>query len=553
MRGRQVFMDSLVAHGADAVFGNPGTTENPLLDSLIDYPQIEYYVALHEGVAVCAASSYAQASRKTAIANLHVAPGLGNAIGMIYGSLKASTPLIVTAGSQDTRMRLRAPLLSHDLVAMAAPVTKWSVEPRSADEISPVMRRAFKIANEPPAGPVFVALPVDVMEQETNLAAETAGDLYHASRPSDVGVQKLASLLLASRSPVILAGDDIATQGANVVLTELVELTGAAVYVEFLRAQQAIAQSHANLRGRIPLETASIHKLLSDHDLVLMIGGPFFEEVWYDPVDCIPGSTITTQIESSEERLARNFPLAAGLVGNIPVALKELRDAIAIGADAQYQRQSAGRNEAFRATKAKEAEAFSSYLNAHADSEPMAPVIALHEIAGALPDNAIIVDEAVTAMHDLAKVFTLEQAGDFYAGRGGGIGQGIAGALGIAVAHPDRLVVALSGDGSAMYSIQALWTAAHHKLNILFVILSNREYRILKHNLDTYRQRFDVPADRPYPHMDLHEPTLGFADMARGMGVNAVEVTRPDDLRAALKQALAARGPFLLDVVVAGK
>ena len=134
MRGGQVFMESLALHGVEAIFGNPGTTENPLLDRLIDYPDIRYFVALHEGVAVCAASFYAQATGKTAVANLHVAPGLGNGIGMMYGALKAQSPLIVTAGQQDTRMRLNEPLLSHDLVAMAAPVVKWSVEPRTADE-----------------------------------------------------------------------------------------------------------------------------------------------------------------------------------------------------------------------------------------------------------------------------------------------------------------------------------------------------------------------------------------------------------------------------------
>ena len=156
-------------------------------------------------------------------------------------------------------------------------------------------------------------------------------------------------------------------------------------------------------------------------------------------------------------------------------------------------------------------------------------------------------------MLDVAQSFRLEGPGDYYAGRGGGIGQGIAGALGVKVAHPDRPVVALSGDGSAMYSIQALWTAAHHDLEILFVILSNREYRVLKHNLDNYRQRFEVRADRPYPHMDLAEPALGFAEMARGMGVQARQVSEPEPLRQAVAEALSAQGPYLLDVLVSGK
>jgi benzoylformate decarboxylase len=164
-----------------------------------------------------------------------------------------------------------------------------------------------------------------------------------------------------------------------------------------------------------------------------------------------------------------------------------------------------------------------------------------------------VVDESVTAVLDVAQSFKLEEPGDYYAGRGGGIGQCLAGALGVKAAQPDRPVVALSGDGSAMYSIQALWTAAHHNLEILFVIVSNREYRVLKHNLDTYRLRFDAQSNRPYPHMDLASPVLGFAEMARGMGVQAELVSKPEELRRAVREALSAQGPYLLDVVVSGK
>ncbi|MGH8595310.1 MAG: thiamine pyrophosphate-binding protein, partial [Gammaproteobacteria bacterium] len=246
MHGRDVFADSLVAHGVEAIFGNPGTTENPLLDSLHAYPQLPYYVALHEGVAVCAAAYYAHASGRTGVANLHVAPGLGNAIGMLYGALKACAPVIVTSGQQDTRMRLRDPVLRHDLVAMAAPVTKWAVEVQSADEFALIMRRAFRIAHEPPAGPVFVALPINVMEQETTNAASTSGVLYPTIFPDPAGVTRLAELLLASRAPAIVAGDDVAVQQANELLARLAERTGAAVYVEFLRSLSSIAFNHPN-------------------------------------------------------------------------------------------------------------------------------------------------------------------------------------------------------------------------------------------------------------------------------------------------------------------
>ena len=178
MRGRQVFMESLIAHGVDRIFGNPGTTESPLLDSLAAYPSIRYVTALQESIAMCAASFYAQASGKTGIVSLHVAPGLGNAMGMLYCAMRANSPVIVTAGQQDTRLRLADPVLGHDLVSMAAPLTKWSVQVERADEMAPILRRAFKVAHDGPPGPVFIGLPIDVMEQETTNGAVTAGQLY---------------------------------------------------------------------------------------------------------------------------------------------------------------------------------------------------------------------------------------------------------------------------------------------------------------------------------------------------------------------------------------
>jgi benzoylformate decarboxylase len=553
MRGRQVFMDSLVAHGVDCIFGNPGSTESPLLDSLIDYPQIDYYVALHEGVAVCAASFYAKASRKTAVANVHVAPGLGNAIGMLYGALKASSPLIVTAGQQDTRMRLRDPLLSHDLVAMARPVTKWSAEPQSADEMAPLMRRAFKIANQPPTGPVFVALPINVMEQETEITAQSSGPLYQKSAPAPEAVRKLAELILSSKNPAIVAGDDIAFSGAHQALATLAEQTGASVYHEGLRSEITLANDHPNLCGWVPFEAGGIRQVLEEHDLVMLVGGPFFEEVWFDAIEAIPEETVKVQIEESSERLGHNFPLALGVVGHLDLTLTALGSAIAETANTDFQAASSERNQRLREKRAARHQVLLDRSQAIWDTTPMSAARAMHEIGRALPEDAVIVDESVTALLEVALSVKLGEPGDYYAGRGGGIGQGVAGALGVKVAHPDRPVVVLSGDGSAMYSIQALWTAAHHELDILFVILSNREYRVLKHNLDTYRFRFDAPSDRPYPHMDLTHPVLDFAEMARGMGVQGQQVLKAEDLQRAVHDALAAPGPYLLDVVISGR
>ena len=317
MRGRRVLMESLVSNGVRHIFGNPGTTETPLLDSLAAYPQIDYVMALHEGVAVGAASFYAQATGRTAVANLHVAPGLGNAIGALYGAFKANSPLIVTAGQQDTRMRLANPLLGHDLVAIAAPVTKWSVQAERADEIAPILRRAFKVATDAPKGPVFVSLPIDVMEQETSVEPIAPDRLWHSSRPDPRGLEEVASLLLKSARPTIVAGDDVARSGALGPLVTLAETIGASVWFEGLRAHASFPTSHPNYRQSLPGDAAQVRKAFQDADLIVLLGGPFFEDIWYAAGDHFPEGAVVVQIEESSERLAFNHRLDAGIVGEM--------------------------------------------------------------------------------------------------------------------------------------------------------------------------------------------------------------------------------------------
>jgi len=553
MRGIQVFMDSLKVHGVNCIFGNPGTTENPLLDSFLDYPDVRYYVALHEGVAIGAASYYAQASGSTGVANVHVAPGLGNSIGMLYGALKAKSPIIVTAGQQDDRMLLREPLLSHDLVAMATPVTKWSVQPRSANEMSAIMRRAFKIANEPPMGPVFVALPINVMEQETDLLASTSGSLHLNHDADPDGIESIVDMLLAASRPVIIVGDDVAVTGTNTKLVELAETIGAAVLHEGIHARLSFPNQHPNNKGRLAFEAGDVRRQLADFDLILMTDGSLFEELWFDEGSPIPEGAKTVQIGNSVRSLAVNIPLDLGVLGNLPSTLEKVLQRLNKKTSSEFAAAAGERNTGFRSEWEAVSVLRMDRLKKQWDAEPMTPARAIHEMTEAIPDDAVIVDESITASIEVGQGFKFEKPGDYFGGRGGGIGQGLAGVIGVKVAYPDRPVIVISGDGSAMYSIQALWTAAHHQLAIVFIILSNREYRVLKHNLDIYRQRFNVQSNRPYPFMDLTSPVLNFVDMAKGMGVDGECIEKAEDVGAAIQKGLTSGRPYLVEVVISGK
>ena len=552
MRGREVFMQNLVAHGVRHIFGNPGTTENPLLDSLIDYPSIDYVVHLHEGIAVGAASYYARATGRTGVVSLHAAPGLGNGIGMIYNALKANAPMVVTAGQQDTRMLRREPILSHDLAAMAAPVTKWSTQVQCADEVDEVMRRAFKIANDPPYGPVFVSLPLDVMEQQTANGPIAPGRLHREGAPDARALVEVCAMIKAARAPVIVVGDEVARTGAVTDLVRLAERIGAPVWLERSRGHVSFPTSHPQARGGLAFDAASNRKTFADADLVLLVGGAFFEDLWFTPGSPFPEGARVVQIESSARPLAYRHAVDVGLVAGLGAALRALDDSIAAEADDAWRAAARGRCAQLAAQKAQGRAAYQMHLEKAWARVPISMPRAMAEVRKGTPANALLVEEAITAKTDFEAAFQIDTPDQYLGARGGGIGQGLAGAIGASIAHPGRPVLCVSGDGSAMYSIPALWTAAHHNLPIVFVILANREYRVLKQNLDVYRERFDALSSKPYPEMDLNKPAFGFVEMAAGAGMMGVRVSQPEELAGAIEQAFAARAPRLVEIAIEG-
>ncbi len=254
--------------------------------------------------------------------------------------------------------------------------------------------------------------------------------------------------------------------------------------------------------------------------------------------------------------LAKGHRITTGIAGHLAQSLgtitEQVRGLAATEAGA-FVDQAASRNAALAEAQRVDEEAAAERRQRLAGLSPMTPLEALLELAPTVPDDAVIVDEAITASPQLEAAFPALGPDQFFGGRGGGIGLGLAGVIGVASANPERRTVVISGDGSAMYSIQALWSAAHHQMNILFVILANGEYRVLKHNLDAHRARFDAPSDRPYPNMDLGDPALTFVDMAKGMGVPGMRATNAEEVRLAGQTAAESPGPYLIELVVQGK
>ncbi len=552
--GKQIFMETLVAEGVRYIFGNPGTTELPVIDSLHDYPDLDYVLCLHEGVAVSMADAYALATGSVGVVNLHVAPGLGNGLGSVYNAWQGDTPLLVTAGQQDTRLRLRKPMLGHDLVAMAAPLTKWSVEAQSAGELPLILSRAFKTAREAPSGPVFVSLPLNVMEQRTEHPPMPASRLFGRPMADARGLAEAAEILRAAREPVIVYGDGVARADAVAEAVALAEATGATVYADVLPARLNFPNQHPQFRDRMARDQSAIRARMGNADAIVLAGGRFFEEVWFVDDSPFPEKARIIQLEESGASIGRNYRVDCGLVGNLKYSLRALTrhlDSEIAGSHERVARIRARRDQHARRKEASR-EKQRARAAARGGNLPMSTATLMAELAKVLPHDVAVASEAITGSPDVLRTLDFRDRNALLGPRGGGIGQGLPSAVALKLAEPSRPVLAISGDGSALYTIQALWTAAHRRLNIVFLILDNGTYRVLKLNMDHYRQMSGIRPDRGYPYLDLDDPRVDFVSAAAGFRVPGRRVEKAEEVIPAVEAAFASGGPYLLDVLVDG-
>lgn len=553
MAGRQAIMEIFRAEGVDYIFGNPGTTELGLMDILQDYPQLQYIVCLQESIALSAAQMYANASGKTGVVNLHVAPGLGNALGSLYNAAVGKMPLVVTVGQQDSRMLVREPILSHDLVSMARPMVKWSVQLQHVEEIPVIFPRAFKVAQDAPRGPVFIALPGNVLDQEAALHLPGPGARYRRNRPDPEGLLTAARCLVQARNPVIICGDGVQATQAQAELVQVAEQLGAPVWSTILTGALGFPNMHPQFRGALPGEYSAIRRVLGNADVVLAVGADLFDEVFYDEGSPLPDGCALIHIDNSSWEIGKNVPTAIGLLADPKLALQELAEIMGPHRSAATQQAAEQRRTAMAELKRQEIERQAQRARNRSGDTPIAPPHLMAILRDCLPQEVVIYNEAITAEADLTRTLSFTQPDSLFGNHGGGIGQGLPGAIGVKLAHPERPVVAIVGDGSAMYTIQSLWTAARYHIPLLYIILNNQSYRILKFNMNRYRRLHHIPAGRPYPFMDFTEHPLGFTDMARGMGIAAKRIGHPDEIRPAVQEALASGAPYLLDVRTEGR
>ena len=544
--GRSAFVRLLVEEGVTHLFGNPGTTELPIMEVLPDFPQLRYVLGLHESVVVAMADGYARASNRLAAANVHVAPGLGNAMGALYNARFSGSPIILTAGQQEQGHGLTEPLLYAPLVPVAAPFVKWAVEATRVEDLPRIVRRAAKVALTPPTGPVFISLPGDVLEQqaELELGAPTRSDAR--VRPSDEALAQLARRLLAAKNPVILAGQELSMHDAFAEATDLAELLGAGVYQQTVPYAAQYPSAHRAYLGALTRVQKAVRAALEPFDLLVCLGADLLRMSVHSPLEPLPAGMPVIHISERDWEIGKNHATELAIHANVRETLRALlpllratRGADAAAAAARRLAALAPRN-----WRAQRGEARLAALQA-AEETPVDPRYLMLRIAEALPADAVVVEEALTSSTALPALLEQRDPKCFYGLASGGLGFALPGAIGVSLALPGRPVAAIVGDGAALYGIQALWTAAHLALPITYVIANNRGYRILKERLVSMRK-----TDR-FVGMDIREPAIDYTALAASMGVPGRRVTDPGEITPALREALASGGPRLLEVMVA--
>lgn len=528
MNVREASYELFRERGMTTVFGNPGSTELPMLAEFPD--DFRYVLGLQEAVAVGMADGFAQASGTVGHVNLHTAPGVGNAMGALFNAQANHSPLLVTAGQQvRAQVTMNANLTNRDATRVVHPFVKWSYEPARAEEVPLALAHAIHKASMAPRGPAFVSVPMDDWTAEVDEAeARHAIARSVASRagPDPEAIVALAKRIATAESPALVVGPEVDASGAWDDAVALAEHQKLPVFASPAPGGGRIGfpEGHPLFQGVLPPAIGPVAETLRGRDLVVVVGSSVFPYYPYIPGPLLPEDAELVAITSDPDEAAR-APMGEAIVADVGLALGALRSELERAGEAD-------RAEPQPLPDPEPGE----------ESDPITPTMANHTLAQVLPPDAIVVLEAPSATLSVRNQLRLSAPGSYYFGAGGGLGFGLAAAIGVQLAQPQRPVVCVLGEGSAQYAITGLWTAAAYEVPVTFLILRNDEYAILKWFAG-------IEEVQGAPGLDL--PAVNTAEVARGYGVEASSVSGRDELEAALREALASERPELVEVAVA--
>jgi benzoylformate decarboxylase len=516
------------------------------MDALEKAPDIRYILGLHEVVCAGMAEGYARASGKVGFLNLHTGPGVAAALPMLYNAQAGGVPLVVTAGQNHTRLLQYDPPLSGDIVGMAKIYTKWCTEIVHAEDIPTTLQRAFKMAMQPPTGPVLVSIPQNVLEQKVDFQYKPNTVVYPRLRPDKTALDSAWKILQEARRPVLLVGGGVERSGALEEVVRLAELTGSRVYQSWM-SDVNFPVTHPQYLGDLDPTSPPARAVFKEMDLLIGVGCSLFSQVFFNPEPTLPRGVRIIQIDANPWEIGKNFPVDCGIQGDIKSALAELNELIERGISSRAREEMNGRAKEVGQEKSKLEQQLKIQVENEKDRVPISISRLMTGIRDAMSPDTVIVDECWSSSGMLRQVLDLRKSKTFFRSSGS-IGWGLPGALGVKLGLPDKPVVAVVGDGGAGWSIQSLWTAARYRIPVTFVVTNNATYRQVK--LVRKIVLGEYPLSEKHEGMELDEPVLNFSMIAQSMGVKGESVKDPGDLGRVLKTAFNSGEPRLVEVFV---
>jgi benzoylformate decarboxylase len=547
MSGKQAVLEMLKAEGIEYIFGNPGTSEGPLIDMLGDYPEFKYVMALQESVAMGMGESYARSTNKTSFVSLHVDSGLANGIALMLDALNTGTPMVITSANYDSR---KINENKTDLAELVRPVTKWAVELNLPDQIPSVMRRAFNEANSHPKGPVYVGFTANALEGIAEMNIVPSSQIYDATKPDPDGIREATNLLIKSRNPLLIVGDRVSDDDGIHAAVELADLTGMPVY-QSRGAEVSFPTTHPQYLGIHSLRVSENRKSLEEHDVILTVGMDTFDELFYWGDVILGDKTRLIHIDPIPGRVGKSEPTDVGIISNCKTALESIN--LALRNNDEFETNKARKERSIELASSKR-KGYENYTSEKWKNTPMSPARMMYELSKSVPTDSIIVDDSVSNRAAVRHYFQASERDDIRGVRGQSIGGGIGATMGTKCAFPNRPVFGIIGDGSAMMTIQGLWTAANDNIPCVFVICNNGMYRVLKVNFNIYQTELlkeTEPAGENLLYSNFETP-FDISEIAKGMGLHSERITDPLQISEAVKRALSSGKASVLDIVIDG-
>lgn len=550
--GNQKIIEQFLADGMNFMFGNPGTVEQGFLDALSGYQDMKYILTLQESIAVLMADGFARSSQKPTLVQLHSSPGIGNAVGALYQAKRGHSPLVVIGGDAGVKYMNMDAQMANDLVAMMAPVTKYSTLVTDPANLLRTLRRAIKIAATPPMGPVYVCLPMDILDALNH--EEVVPTFLPSTRviPEDSIIKQSAQILGSAEKPIMYIGDGIAYSGATDEMTRVAELLGAEVYgVEF--GDFIMDNTHSLYQGTTGHMFGSYSLPITQKgDANLIIGTYMLPEVFPELGEVYAKDAKVIHFDLNAYEIAKNHRVDIGAVCDPKLTLKALAVELEKTMTSEKKNAAKKRIETLKIQKERNHSAGIEADKKLKGKEPLQMAQFAEILADKIPSDYIIFDEALTSSPAITRYLPPQKVGTYFATRGGSLGVGIPGAIGVKLLHPDKTVIGFTGDGGSMYTIQALWSAVRHNVGAKFIVCNNGTYKLLQLNIDQYwKEREIAKHDFPLP-FDLSYPALRFDQIAKSMGVDAVRVEKPEQIAPAIEKMFSNDKPFLIDLVIKG-